>query len=232
MEEQFRELLTETVNDGLYQMILSNPREKDKAFKIKIRPVMVKDSILFQETVYKGTQVFHSNMDANNMIERIEYLLSNDFKQCEVEHRECKATVLVSRKGKMTVNRKRIQSTAMEQDGDRRVQMTHNRVKRYILDEKKAVPFLIDLGVQTKEGRIVHARYDKFKQINRFLEFIEDILPTLSKEKTVHIIDFGCGKSYLTFAMYYYLHDLRGYDVEITRAGFERGCDCALQQSE
>jgi len=216
MEEQFRELLTETVNDGLYQMILSNPREKDKAFKIKIRPVMVKDSILFQETVYKGTQVFHSNMDANNMIERIEYLLSNDFKQCEVEHRECKATVLVSRKGKMTVNRKRIQSTAMEQDGDRRVQMTHNRVKRYILDEKKAVPFLIDLGVQTKEGRIVHARYDKFKQINRFLEFIEDILPTLSKEKTVHIIDFGCGKSYLTFAMYYYLHDLRGYDVEIT----------------
>ena len=103
----------------------------------------------------------------------------------------------------MTVNRKRIQSTAMEQDGDRRVQMTHNRVKRYILDEKKAVPFLIDLGVQTKEGRIVHARYDKFKQINRFLEFIEDILPTLSKEKTVHIIDFGCGKSYLTFAMYY-----------------------------
>lgn len=75
---------------------------------------------------------------------------------------------------------------------------------------------MIDLGVQTKEGKIIHARYDKFKQINRFLEFIEDILPTLSKERAVRIIDFGCGKSYLTFAMYYYLHYLKGYDVEIT----------------
>ena len=63
---------------------------------------------------------------------------------------------------------------------------------------------------------MVHARYDKFRQINRFLEFIEDILPTLSKERTVQIIDFGCGKSYLTFAMYYYLHELKGYEVEIT----------------
>lgn len=94
--------------------------------------------------------------------------------------------------------------------------MTHNRVKKYLLKEGIPVPFLIDLGVQTPEGQIVRARYDKFKQINRFLEFIEDILPTLSRERTVQIIDFGCGKSYLTFAMYYYLHELQKYDVEIT----------------
>ena len=94
--------------------------------------------------------------------------------------------------------------------------MEHNREKHYILKEGIPVPFLIDLGVQTPEGKIVHARYDKFKQINRYLEFVEDILPTLQKKGTVHIIDFGCGKSYLTFALYYYLHELKGQDVAIT----------------
>lgn len=94
--------------------------------------------------------------------------------------------------------------------------MSHNRTKQYLLKEGTLVPFLIDLGVQTKEGIIVRSRYDKFKQINRYLEFVEDILPTLDREKTVHIIDFGCGKSYLTFALYYYLHELKGIDTMIT----------------
>ncbi len=216
MEEQLRELLRETVDKGLYQIILSNPRERNKIFKIKIRPVMVKDRILFQETAYEGTKVFHSNREAHAMVERVEALITHDFKQCEVEHTKCRAVILVSKKGKVTINRKRTEHTGAESESDRKVQLAHNRAKRYILDEKIPVPFLVELGVQTKEGKIVHARYDKFRQINRFLEFIEDILPTLSRERTVHIVDFGCGKSYLTFAMYYYLHDMQGYDVEIT----------------
>lgn len=216
MEEQLKELLRETVDNGLYQIILSNPREKDKAFKIKIRPVMIKGVILFQETVYEGTKVFHSNWEPETMVSRLEQAIACEFKQCEVEHKKFKAVILVSKKGKITINRKQMDDTGAESEKDGKIQMAHNRAKKYILNEKIPVPFLVDLGVQTKEGRIVNARYDKFKQINRFLEFIEDILPTLSKETTVHIIDFGCGKSYLTFAMYYYLHDLKGYDVEIT----------------
>ena len=94
--------------------------------------------------------------------------------------------------------------------------LSHNRKKRYILEEGIPVPFLVELGVQTKDGAIVHAKYDKFRQINRFLEFIEDVLPKLDKEKETRIIDFGCGKSYLTFAMYYYLKILKGYPVRIT----------------
>ncbi len=94
--------------------------------------------------------------------------------------------------------------------------LTHNRRKRYILEEGRPVPFLKDLGVMTADGKIVNSRYDKFRQINRFLEFIEDILPQLPKDREVRIIDFGCGKSYLTFAMYYYLHELQGLDVRIT----------------
>ena len=216
MQEELTTLLRETVDGGLYQAILSNPREKDKAFKIKVRPVLVKGNVLFQKTTYEGTKVFHENLESEEIIGQMEQMLTNSFKQCEIEHRRYKAVVLVSKKGKMTIKRKRTENAETEPEAAGKLQLAHNRVKKYILEEGIPVPFLVDLGVQTKEGRIVRSRYDKFKQINRFLEFIEDILPTLSKERTVHIIDFGCGKSYLTFAMYYYLHDLKGYDVEIT----------------
>lgn len=215
MEEQLEKLMRETVDDGLYQMILSNPRDKNGVFKIKIRPVMVKGRLLFQQTKYEGTKVFHENLDRDAAIRNIVDALERNFKQCEVSHQGCKAVILVSRKGRMTIN-KRIMEAKEQAAAGRAIKLAHNRKKQYILEEGVPVPFLIDLGVQTEEGRVVRARYDKFKQINRFLEFIEDILPTLSEENTVHIIDFGCGKSYLTFAMYYYLHDLRGYDVEIT----------------
>lgn len=75
--------------------------------------------------------------------------------------------------------------------------------------------FMIDLGVMGQDGKIIRTRYDKFRQINRFLEYIEDILPKLDKERELTIIDFGCGKSYLTFAMYYYLKELKGYNIRI-----------------
>ena len=216
MREELKKLLEDTVNEGLYRITISNPRRKEKAFKIKIRPVMVKGALLFQETLYEGTKVFHENRDGRIMIDRIEDLLIQDYKQCELEHQDCRATVLVSKKGRITINRKRTGDIGKGPETSARIRMAHNRVKKYILEEGIPVPFLVDLGVQTQDGRVVHARYDKFRQINRFLEFIEDILPTLSKERTVRIIDFGCGKSYLTFAMYYYLHELKEYDVQIT----------------
>ena len=91
----------------------------------------------------------------------------------------------------------------------------HNRKKQYLLEEGTPVPFLIDLGVMTKDGTVVKAKYDKFRQINRFLEFVEDILPALPKNRELTILDFGCGKSYLTFALYHYLHTVNGYPVRI-----------------
>lgn len=91
----------------------------------------------------------------------------------------------------------------------------HNRVKQYILKEGVPVPFLEDLGVMNEKGKIITSKYDKFRQINRFLEFIEDILPQLARNREITILDFGCGKSYLTFAMYYYLRQIKGYDVNI-----------------
>lgn len=204
-------LLNEALDFDLYQMVISNPRRKDGISKIKIRPVVLKEELVFQETAYEGTKVFHKNYEKGDIVERILKAMEGEFGQCDIEHRRMRATILCSKKGKVTIRCRRL-----EQEKQPPVLLTHNRVKKYLLKEGIPVPFLIDLGVQTPEGQIVRARYDKFKQINRFLEFIEDILPTLSRERTVQIIDFGCGKSYLTFAMYYYLHELQKYDVEIT----------------
>ncbi len=101
-----------------------------------------------------------------------------------------------------------------------------DKTKNYIIKEGKPVPFLVKLGVMTKEGKIVSQKYDKFRQINRFLEYINDILDDLTaratngegfcKDRPLHIADFGCGKSYLTFAVYYFLHEIKGIPVEIT----------------
>ena len=137
-------------------------------------------------------------------------------KQMQLETQKNHYTVLVSKKGKVTVKKK-------AQTGKiRPAELSHDRKKHYILEEGTAVPFLVDLGVMTKEGKIVHARYDKFRQINRFLEFIEDILPRLERGRELTILDFGCGKSYLTFAMYYYLHELKGYDIRIIELDLKR----------
>lgn len=206
--QQVRELLEEVLSKELYQIIISNAKDKEKMFKVKVRPVLVKDELLFQETAYVGTQVFHNNYTKNEMSGRVIEYLEDNFRQCEIETTQQKATILVSKKGKVTLKCKG--------NAGRTADLSHNRVKSYILEEGKVVPFLVDLGVQTPDGRIVKARYDKFKQINRFLEFIEDILPTLPKGRKLNIIDFGCGKSYLTFAIYYYLKVLQERDVSIT----------------
>lgn len=210
--EKLYQTIERLLTENLYQIIISNPRNKEGSFKIKIRPIMIKESLLFQETVFAGTRVLHDNFEDKDILERILSYMREDFKQLEAESRREKVTVLVSKKGKVTIKQQKFQNKEEGQLPD----LSHNRRKKYILEEGKAVPFLIDLGVQTKEGKIVRAKYDKFKQINRYLEFVEDILPVFAKQDSIHIIDFGCGKSYLTFALYYYLHELKGYEASIT----------------
>ena len=130
--------------------------------------------------------------------------MQEDYKQAQFTMTDATAQIL-SGKHSQTVKYKKCKEVRVQRD------LSHNRTKRYILPEGTPVGFLIDLGVMTKEGKIVRQKYDKYRQINRFLEFVEDILPQLSKEREQTIIDFGCGKSYLTFAMYYYLKELKGY---------------------
>ena len=221
-------VLREMINEELDQLVLSNSRDQAMGTKVKVRPVLIKDELLFQETLYKGTQVFHENFAAEEMIPRLEAYLQELFKQGEIKGRKEEATILVSKKGKLTIKRRKnaAVNSGVKKDGETsgdngtasnvRANLQHNRTKQYILMEGKPVDFLIGLGVQTPDGKVTKNRYDKFRQINRYLEFIEDVLEELPKDRTIRIIDFGCGKSYLTFAMYYYLHELQGRDIQVT----------------
>jgi len=206
--EELRKLLVECLNIDFLGATLSNPKSKDGITKIKVRPMLKKDKLIFQCELFKNNQAFHENYEAEQAVEVLVTYME-DFKQMQLETKRVKVTVLVSKKGKVTIQKKK------QNDCCKEVNLSHNRTKKYILEEGTKVPFLQDLGVMTEDGKIVRTKFDKFRQINRFLEFIEDILPQLDRDKEITILDFGCGKSYLTFAMYYYLHELKKYDVRI-----------------
>ncbi len=203
------------LNEHLRQIVISGPRGSQEASKIRIRPLLLQKELKFQAEEQRGNQVFHRNMSREETMEYLRGAMSGAYRQMELQSEQGTMHVLVSKSGKQTVKiRSRAAAGAPAPEGEAR--LSHNRKKRYILEEGKPVPFLRDLGVMTAEGAVVHARYDKFRQINRFLEFLEDVVPALPKGREIRIIDFGCGKSYLTFAMYYYLHELQGRDVRIT----------------
>lgn len=213
--EKLKELLDKILNRELVQIILSNTRDAEQGTKVKIRPVLIKEELYFQETLYRGTKVFHENFKAEEMAARIEDYFETLFKQGDFKSSLMDGVVLVSKKGKITVKCKQKQAEQNAQVFAER-DLSHNRSKQYILQEGEVVDFLVGLGVQTPDGKITKNKYDKFRQINRYLEFIEDILDVLPKEGTIRIVDFGCGKSYLTFAMYYYLHVIQGRNIRVT----------------
>lgn len=206
--EQLKNVIREELNRNLNQIIISNQRKKDAVKKVKIRPVLIKDELYFQASETVDKKEIHTNYTAEQLLQKIDIWLRDQFKQLELTSATRTIHALVSKKGKATIKVK-------NECNKRKQPLEHNRKKEYIIESGKPIDFLVDLGVMTKEGKIVHAKYDKFKQINRFLEFIEDILPHLPKDREVTIIDFGCGKSYLTFVMYHYLKVMKEYDIRI-----------------
>ena len=206
--ENLKLLLQENLNQEFLAAVLSAPRDKSGVEKVKVRPLLKRGKLVFQLESFCNRQAFHENLSAEEAADRIFEYMQN-MKQMQMDTKQWNYTVLVSKKGKLTIKRK------AQKNPNKQADMNHNRKKQYILEEGTMVPFLRDLGVMTEEGKIVRTKFDKFRQINRFLEFIEDILPQLDKGREVTILDFGCGKSYLTFAMYYYLHELKQYDIRI-----------------
>lgn len=204
------ELLEQCIQKNLIDLTISGLKKKNEELpvKIKVRPVAMKDNIEYQVSEFIGRKVFHKNYKKDELKKKITDWMQEDYKQAQFTMTDATAQIL-SGKHSQTVKYKKCKEVRVQRD------LSHNRTKRYILPEGTPVGFLIDLGVMTKEGKIVRQKYDKYRQINLFLEFVEDILPQLSKEREQTIIDFGCGKSYLTFAMYYYLKELKGYDIRI-----------------
>ena len=149
--------------------------------------------------------MFHTNYNDSDISNALITLLENDFNNLELVTDEFAYSYRITSKGKVLSNKHKNKETVF-------VETSFNRKKKYILEEGTVVPALVDLGIMMPDGRVVKAGYDKFRQINRFLEIIDD---SIGNEKYLKIIDFGCGKSYLTFILYYYLVHIKNMECEI-----------------
>ena len=214
-----QEFLEEQFDQEMMLAVLSGQRQKgdDIPSKVRIRPVEIRGTVCYQATAAVGQKAIHKNYTLEEVIIYVRDCLENGFSQLQIQGQHRDASVLISKKGRQTMKTK--QHPPMEPVKI----MAHNRVKQYILQEGIPVPFLVDLGVMSEQGKVHQSSYDKFKQINRFLEFIEDILPALSREREITILDFGCGSGWDTRA---FLSD--GFRVEALD-GSEELCRIAEQ---
>ena len=204
--QDLKSLITDTLSD----ITISNPEKTENLTKIKIRRMKLKGKVQYQIEEFTKTQAFHKNVTLTELRELFPAYFENRFRQAQLHLQGEDVQILVSKKGAISILRKKTKAPAFKP-----MPLAHNRTKNYILNEGTPVPFLVELGVMTKDGTVTKPKYDKFRQINRFLEFVQDILPALPKDRTITILDFGCGKSYLTFAIYHFLKVLHGLDVRI-----------------
>lgn len=210
---QFEELITELTerftNGTFINSTISQPRMKsDELKRIRIKPVELRGELHIQFEYQYERVLNHENIAVDGLHAKLTELLER-FRQIHAEFSNEKIHVQLSKKFK--VMWKSEQTTS-----DKVVDLSHNRKKNYLLDEHTPHPFLVRLGVQTSDGKVKNQHQDKFRQINRFVEFIDDSLEYLPKDKTIRILDFGSGKSYLTFALYHYLHVEKGLDIKVT----------------
>lgn len=201
LEQYFNQLIEENV----YKLIISNPRKKDGEFK---KIVIEKKDSYYQFSKYTQKQVFHENVSVCDTASRCLSLTEGLFSQVNAWSDAWEFYILISKKGNAVLKKNKTKDAgAVAID-------THNRKKNYILEEGTAIPPLVDIGVFTKEGKVVRTMYDKYRQINRFIEMIDDALKNTSLTH-INVIDFGCGKSYLTFILYYYLTEIKKLEATI-----------------
>ena len=194
--ETIRQGLEEIFSLPLRRLTVSNPRAGAEYIRIQGRPVTLRGQKLLQLEKFTKTQAFHENLPLSEGPARLEALLAH-YGQLDALCQGASFCLKISKKGKLFFQRQAVQSVLERPAG-------HDRKKQYLLEEGMRIPPLVDLGVLTPEGRVVKAKYDKFKQINRFVELLNDVLAKNPRE-TLRIVDFGCGKSYLTFVVYYYV---------------------------
>lgn len=201
--------LSQDINEALgkvVKLVLSEPVDKDDYTKIIIKPVKIKGEIRYQAERFKDKKVFHLNMKESEFSQYLSSKLDGHYRQIlAVTEDESVHYHLKSGAYKKKVSKNEVKKTA---------DLSHNKAKEYILSEGENIPALVELGVFTPDFHIVKAKYDKYKQINRFIELIDDEFSKLEKDG-ITVLDFGCGKSYLTFILYYYFTVKRGVKAKI-----------------
>ncbi|BBI35284.1 class I SAM-dependent methyltransferase [Cohnella abietis] len=186
--------------EQLIQASFSAPRrkEEDTPVKLTVRPIKLKNGLFYQFERHQSNKVFHENITPEQVGEQLQSVMEQ-YKQALFKITDADVQVLANKKGKLSL------ITHSKVSKRENIPQEHNRNKTYVLPEGEPVPFLFALGVMNAEGRVIKAKYDKFRQINRFLEMVSDVIPDLPRDKPLTIVDFGCGKSYLTFALYHLL---------------------------
>lgn len=187
---------------------LSGPRQGD-AQKMTIRPLIIQGTLYYQWTTFRQQQAFHHNFSAVECLQELQKTIGL-FKQTLIHTEENDYQILINKKQQATILRKAPASKAQTKPS-----LQHNRTKNYLLEEGHPLPFLVELGIMNQAGQVYAQKQDKFRQINRFLEMVEDVLPHLKSKAALRLIDFGCGKAYLTFALYHYLKHTKGLKVEM-----------------
>lgn len=207
--EKITQTLCSCFDSGkLIKIIFAGKRRKSIEYKkVTLRPVSIKGEYMYQAEFHYDKKVTHQNIPYYEGIDFACNIIENDFKQINILTEDEDIQILASKPDRPKVTRQATQRKA----GD----LSHDKKKQYIIEDGTPCDFLIELGVMSAEGKVFKKHYSKFRQINRYLEIADDSFDALPKEGTLRIIDFGCGKSYLTFALYYYLKLVRGRDVEI-----------------
>ncbi len=208
--ERIHEIIDEVFQkESLLFAVLSNVHKgADISYKkVDIKPVLIKGDRLNQIAYHSDNKVQHENLDGEQAAEAVKSLMGNYFKQAMFYTIDADYQILISKKGKVKILRK--------QPTRNSVDLSHNRKKAYLLSEGVPHDFLVRLGVMNREGKVLAKKYDKFRQLNRYIEMVADCIPHLPKDRAINIIDFGCGKAYLTFALYYYLVKIMNYQVNI-----------------
>jgi len=202
------ELWVEIERGKLCAGTMSAPRKKDEEglLKIVIRPISVKGQLMYQVSEHFKKKVNHRNLIPSECLIFIQGHLHDGFKQGVFSTEVAIYHALVNKQKNISISKKA---------SERPLNITHNRSKKYILKEGSPIPFLIASGIMTEEGKVIAKKYDKFRQINRFLEMAQDIIDHLPQEGVIEVIDFGCGKAYLTFALYHYLHHILKREVNM-----------------
>ena len=206
--EELKIKIKEITNEKLLKVVISNKLNKDVKYnKINIELKEKNNKEYYQIEKYTDKQVFHENIEIEMIETKLFEMTFENYKQVAAWSENTNYDLKISKKGKVFLSKKKSSNENL-------VNKSHNREKNYILKEGMLIQPLIDLGVFTQEGKVVKSKYDKYKQINRFIEIIDDEIKK-NDYKELTILDFGCGKSYLTFVLYYYFVEIKKINVKM-----------------
>lgn len=229
--DELRKLFEDVINENLERLVLASVRRKSQEYKkAALRPVMLKGEVSYQLELFSDKKAFHKNLTAREAASECGRLMADCFKQANIFAAGEEIQVLANKAESPRITRKA--ANAAGKSGGKNVNagaiggvggapriLPHDRAKKYIIPDGVPCDFLMELGVMDRDGKVAARHYGKFRQINRYLEIVSDCmdhLPESPDGRPLRIIDFGCGKAYLTFALYYYLKVLQGRSVEIT----------------